>query len=134
MDKTIMHLIILLIFIVLVSCQQQLSYDYLIKHPEFLEKEAVLCQTNPHEKCKMIMNTMNKLVIMSEIQYVHPQKFGEMIMKTQFDIGQLQKKVDDMKAQETIDSKELQQVEKDHSVLEQRLQLFMAVLSKARLN
>ena len=133
MDNTIMRLMLFLICITLTNCKHKLTYDYLIEHPILLEKEAILCQTNPQSQCKIIMSAMNELIVMNEIQFVHPQKFGEIVMKTQFDIVQLQQKLSEMKAEQSIDAQALKQVEKDYHSLELRLKLLMAVLSRARL-
>jgi len=92
---------ILLLFLLLISCDEKKDEAYLLEHPTALKQAIEACQTNSDKslseenKCKIIMRTAMNFNAIMQKQQEDPEKFGEHILTAQSAIVILQQKLID---------------------------------------
>jgi len=82
--------------LLLVSCKQSLTQDYLLQHPDVLQKEYTRCQGNGEDSiCDMVIQTAEEFVKLSNRQHDDPEAFGKEIIEAETKLvnskGNLQK-------------------------------------------
>lgn len=76
----------------LVACNEKLTYEYLVQHPQVLKREADQCQsgtTNDPARCRMVMNAKMNFDAMYNDRQVHPEQFGERLLSLQTELVKL---------------------------------------------
>lgn len=76
--------IILCTMLVLIGCHQHdLSYDYLMTHPQDLQELFYQCQQKQTVSCDTVQRAMNDFSVLINEQAFNPQQFGTRIMHAQ---------------------------------------------------
>ena len=78
-------LIAFLLFFYLTACHAELSYDYLMQHPDRLKKEAEKCEIDEKNdvkrpSCAVVMDAANDFTVLLKAQQKDPEQFGQYIM------------------------------------------------------
>lgn len=68
---------------VLSSCQQTLSYDYLMQHPEVLQKEYEQCRAQSTAQCDEVVRAAEDFRMLTQQRAENPELMGWQIMKAQ---------------------------------------------------
>lgn len=69
--------------LMLSSCQRQLSYDYFMQHPDELQKEYSLCQTQTMSWCDEVVRAAEDFQSLVQKRSENPEAFALEIMKAQ---------------------------------------------------
>lgn len=81
-----LSIILIVLILLLSSCEVELTEDYLIENPQSLEQAAIRCEQNDNNnlsECEIVKKVMTDLMMLSDEQSADPEKFGEKILRTQ---------------------------------------------------
>jgi len=67
--------------LLLLGCQDHHTYDYLMTHPQVLEKKAAQCQGSTDEQCRVVQQAANDFYQLMTAQQSDPEKFGNQILQ-----------------------------------------------------
>lgn len=73
------------------GCQENITYSYLMRHPDFLQNESLRCSVTEPETaddttyCQLVDRAMTDLAAMATTQQKEPEKFGLLVMATETD-------------------------------------------------
>jgi hypothetical protein len=129
-------MLICLLFLVS-GCKEKLTYDYLMMHPNTLEREAMRCQfTVDAPQCNMILNTAADFISLANAQHNNPEQFGETIMQAEVVVQQFKEKIEVIQQKKlSSDMKEqLKKTEDAYHRARQRVKIFLAVMRVLREN
>ncbi len=76
------YMIVLSTF-VLSGCKQTLSYDYLMQHPEILQKEYEQCRSQAAAQCDEVVRAAEDFRSLIEQYNEDPESMGLQIMRAQ---------------------------------------------------
>lgn len=80
---------IVLSALVLNGCQRNITYSYLMQHPNFLQQESLRCSITEQvvkedaEYCKLVERAATDLMSVATSQQSEPEKFGMRIMEVE---------------------------------------------------
>ena len=78
-----------LLIAALSGCQDNITYSYLMRHPDLLQNESLRCSVTEPENsddaayCQLIDRAMTDLAAMAITQQKQPEKFGQLVMATE---------------------------------------------------
>jgi len=79
-----MKLIYVFIFsLLLMSCQNELTYDYLLTHPKFLQSQYENCENVERPQCEIIRRAAMDFSALVKHQMQDPERFGAEVRDTQ---------------------------------------------------
>lgn len=73
------------------ACQENVTYSYLLRHPDFLQNESLRCSVSEPETqedvayCQLVARAMTNLADMAKTQQSKPEKFGMLVMATEIE-------------------------------------------------
>ncbi len=84
MDKSILKIFtIFMCCSALFGCQQKLSYDYLMQHPEVLQKEYEKCRAQSTASCDEVVRAAEDFRLLTQQRAENPELMGLQIMQAQ---------------------------------------------------
>jgi len=84
MNKIIFKMSLILLSVVLLSsCRQTLSYDYLMQHPAVLQKEYTRCRGEATAQCDQVVRAAEDFRALIQQRSDNPELFGLQIMQAQ---------------------------------------------------
>lgn len=81
--------VILLISLLLASCKQEMTYEYLMLHPHVLEKEFAGCRRIDSTECDVVDRAAKDFNRFVDEQTNDPELFGQRIMQAQREVTRL---------------------------------------------
>ena len=81
--------IFFLITLLLVSCQEPKNYDYLMQHPERLQKELAYCEGSETPNCLVVKHAADDFSMLVNESHFNPEKFGLKIIQAQQALSQM---------------------------------------------
>jgi hypothetical protein len=145
--------IVLCSIFLLVGCEQNRDYQYLLTHPGALKKEVERCDqlaespiaslsVSDKKHCELVMYTAANMISVLNEQQDDPQKFGQKVMAAQFHIeetkeliGSIKQTLDQMLAAKSnpdklkLIEKQLADAQDSYQKQTEEMKLFLAVLS-----
>lgn len=80
----LMKLIYIFFFsFLLMSCQNKLTYDYLLTHPQYLQSQYERCENVELPECEMIRRAAMDFGALVKHQMQNPDRFGQEIREAQ---------------------------------------------------
>ncbi|HEX2548772.1 MAG TPA: EexN family lipoprotein [Gammaproteobacteria bacterium] len=73
----------------LAGCQKEFTYDYLITHPQFLQKEYEKCENTERPECETIRRVAMDFSATVRHQMQDPDRFGREVMEAQHQLLEL---------------------------------------------
>jgi beta-N-acetylglucosaminidase len=86
--------------IVLTACDKKMTYSYLMTHPQVLQTAVEKCQedNSDEETCRVVSYAANNMITIINEQQKDPEKFGEKLMQSQWQLSDLEQKMQMAKA------------------------------------
>jgi hypothetical protein len=81
--KIIFKMSVVFLCFALSSCQQTLSYDYLMQHPDVLEKEYEYCRNQTRTQCDEVVRAAEDFRSLIQKHNEDPESTGLQIMQAQ---------------------------------------------------
>lgn len=99
--------------IVLVGCEKEITYEYLMTHPKFLLYQLSVCEKNlslqggDNEKnlasqCQVVMKARENFLLIAREQQQDPEAFGKKILQTEFDLANIKNQLLQAKQNEML--------------------------------
>jgi hypothetical protein len=128
------YLIVIVCSIFLVGCHRELSQEYLMRHPDVLEKELLYCQSGSgtEKYCEHVKQVMEEFVALAKTQREEPEAFGNQILQMQIEQAALQQQIvvlqreNHLSAADTLKLNELQKTSKEQA---KKIQALLAVVA-----
>lgn len=85
MLKITKGLLVVSIMSALAGCHHELTYSYLVRHPDVLKDEANRCdeQKDASDQCKLVMRAATDFMNALNEQQQDPERFGQKIMQAE---------------------------------------------------
>lgn len=122
-------------FIVLVSlagCSHALTYDYLMLHPDLLQKKYAACEINFSVDCEMIRQAATDYTQMLREREYDPTAFGLKIMQAQQRLVDL--RLTRKQAELSGDKKILEMTDEAYAAEYQKIQEFYTIVAGMHVN
>jgi predicted membrane protein len=132
----------------LVGCKQELTYSYLMKHPNVLKQEVAECQSIDEKsnenikQCQITMNAAADLILIINEQQDDPEKFGQKILDSEIAAAKAKEKMynaqqvlNRLKSENSPEAEikaaqnELHQAREDYKQRRENVKVLLAVVS-----
>lgn len=115
----------------LTSCKPLSTHDFLLQHPDVLEKELAYCQNKeevtPH--CDEVKQIAAEFVELSNKQHDNPENFGKEILQLETDVVIARDAMQAAKNSNS-DSEKIKNTEEVYQSKLQKLKAYLAVLAE----
>jgi len=126
--------------LMLSGCGEELSADYLMRHPAELKSEADRCQVKSYNSttssspyCAMVLKTISEFMKLVTEQEIEPEAFGHRVLKVQMEtakakqaLAEARKKADENQSVES--QKSVAELDKIYQEKEQQAAVLLAVI------
>jgi len=115
----------------LIACQESSDYDYLMSHPEALDKAFVRCedQASVPLQCEAVKQAHQDFYTLIDAARQDPQGIGKQILTVQTQIAEMKVKISELKKGNQVDPILLQQTETEYQNLCEKVKIMLAVVS-----
>lgn len=126
-------IVIVGLILLLIGCAEDLSYSYLMTHPQVLKKKAQECQLLSAEKsikknqCQKILSAAMEFDSLLRSQQENPVEFGEQIMHAQYRLANAEIKYHQAKANQSETKDHLEVAEKNYQKSLEEVKILWAV-------
>ncbi|EKD69991.1 MAG: hypothetical protein ACD_46C00682G0003 [uncultured bacterium] len=125
--------------LLLSSCQENISYSYLMQHPLIAQEELEKCKAAEHqtaediERCKIILDATENINSILAEQQADAEKFGQRILELQNEVTKLKTSIQalqqQLKAQQTTSLQtQLNQLQKTYTEKQENLNIMLAIV------
>ncbi|GEM_PF-2828065 len=128
------RILLLLMSIGLTGCDQSLTREYLLLHPDYLLKEYQRCQNQDSSlPCDFIVKTAEEFMRVSNQRNTDPEEFGKMILQGQMKLSDLQDKIAVLQAKtkSPAEEQQLTDLRRAYENQSQQIQMWLSVVSES---
>lgn len=132
MDYRFLRVISVIVWLSLFGCKAEVTYDYLMSHPELLRKQYASCELNQTMDCQRVRQAASDFTSLLKEREYDPAAFGIKIMQAQERLAGLT--LTREKAKKANDAKILQMTNEAYAAEYQKIQEFYAVVREMQVD